>query len=335
MAGRYDANTTDYITLGVEFTSGDTAFDPNILAVEIYDEANNIVDTIDPSMVDHPGPTGYFEVTVGPYSPGIYFDRWRVEDFTGEVTYKFAEGFIVSTGDVLDETPSPTVLSARVHIVSREAIPWGGILNTPVVVCRDSGEVVAQKNTGTVGYIEFVGEPGNYIIVIHDQSRYYQHNVFPITLQEGTEDMPVPLINVFTFATYPFSISGGTALGQIPPDEFCHVDGWLAYHNGEPAAGIDVYVEGGIAIQTVPSGLGHDVMIAKNRVKAGTTDATGFVEFDTLRGGTVIVTIAGTGVQREVIIPDQAEADLSDLVGTGNDILTIVQVPLDGIIRRT
>jgi len=335
MAGRYDANPTDYIDLGVEFTSGDTAYDPNVLAVEIYDEANNLITTIPPSLINHPGPTGYFEVTVGPYEPGFYFDRWRVEDVPGEVTYLFAEGFVVKTVEQIYEEPSPTALNARVHIVSRESVPWGGILNTPVLVCREGGGIIANRNTGPNGYIEFVAEPGNYIVLIHDSSRYYQNNVFPILLQKATDTMPIQLVNVFTFATYPFVASGTTIVGQIPPERMCHIEGWLAHANGDPAVGVAIYVEGGIIVQTVDTGLGHSVLVVKNRVKAGTSDASGFVEFDTLRNGEALVTIAGTGIQREVTIPDAVDASLASLVGTGNDILTVIQVPLSGLIRRT
>ena len=66
-----------------------------------------------------------------------------------------------------------------------------------------------------------------------------------------------------------------------------------------------------------------------------TTDTNGYAQVTLVRGTTVVISIEGTSLSREITVPDVDTFDLLTAMDAGHDPFTLTSVTLPAAVRRS
>lgn len=200
-------------------------------------------------------------------------------------------------------TSSTTGTSSVLEITGGTALTELGFVQDDI----DTGETQRITLVGGTSEYDFddeSGDPDNYYKV-----RYYNSS----TQAVSTFGDPVK----------------GDIGSIIAPSDMVKASINLAGLDGKPMA--DRYVV--VYNVHVPPLLVGDVGILGREVRVA-TDQAGYAETMLVKGATVDVTISGTGVVRQIVVPD-TDFDLMSAVASADDLFQIQETDIPAAVRRT
>lgn len=189
---------------------------------------------------------------------------------------------------------------------------------TPVLVVRREGTVVSTITTATNTDVGIYSAPWTPTVA----GQYDLTWTFEVSGVEYTASDTVFAFNHASTADVPDAPDIGTS-------HTCLVTGRFIGANGDYLPG--VYVRFSPSIESARR-LGVGFVAAD---LDAVSDASGWVSFNVVRGIEGLLAISGTSIVRTVVIPNAASVDLFALAATGPDLLSVQELELVPLPRRS
>lgn len=288
-------------------------YDVSIESVDILDGLD-VLYSIDLSEVIHTGLGTYYCTDPAHTDPGLYVDRWSFRAQTGEIVFAHAAPFYVRDSDLMNAYQGSWLEQCYVFIASESGLPLADV--TCVFSKLDTEEFVCQGVTGPTGLLTPPLEPGWYVVTIFKDGVVFSRNNLAFEVK------PDPIMPTNRFYLY----TGSTTVAPSPENEIqasdkCLVLVQMASMFGKPLSNARVLLESyGLNILTGSAGDPIGIGLSQGQV---TLDAHGRGQFQAVRGSTIRVVIEGTGLRRQVTIPDQDSCNLLDLMSVSEDFQNV------------
>jgi len=330
---RANAVTGDQVILDIEIRDPLTcALEDleSVYQVEILNAALAVVETISGISVIHVS-TGIYRVLCSEIdTAGTYYDKWYVVEELGDPVTTRTQTITVSDPPAVP-VPGTGVYSVRVDVIETVPVVYGFETPSEIVAAlkdiqvlvsdADTGQRLQTDYTNGQGRVYFNLGVGDYTFSIRDASNSYRlfdqnnkdHSVVDPDLSTAAAD---PNIVVFEGASFEPEWSPGTPLDGT---DLCTVTTYFVDLAGQPLRGLKVFVRNKFS----PSIRSSKGVLGDN--STFTTDNTGLISMVLVREAEVTVSIEGTGIVRDITIPDSSTANLLTLMGSEQDLFTIVQ----------
>lgn len=286
--------------------------------VEILDGLD-IMYTIEPEDIVHDGLGLYHCVDPAHTTPGLFVDRWVYQALDGEIVFEHAAPFYVRDTDLVVAAQDNWLEQCYVFIASDLGYPIADVL---CVFSRlGTEEFVFQGVTSATGLLKPALDPGWYTATIFKDGYVFSRNNLEFEVLER------PLMPTNRFYLY----SGYTTVAPSPDNEVQSTDKCLVLVQmadlfGAPLPNARVLLESyGLHIVTGSGGDPIGIGSSSGQVKL---DAHGKGQFYAVRGSTIRVIIEGTGIRRQITIPDQVTCNFLDLLTGENDFQTVHNKPI-------
>ena len=293
--------------------------DVDIVSVEVLDGLSLIYD-VPLGTIVHDDIGAYHFTLPAQTEPGVLTDRWtyRLPDDT-LITEHAASFYIRADEEVIARQPD-WYEQCYLFIAGSDKLPLSGVR---AVVSEAGGAYVIEGVTEATGLLKFILTPGDYVLTLFADGIVFSKNNFTFTVSEAP---PTPS-NRYYFYSGTFSASP-TAGNEIPEASKCLLFVQMSDLTGSPVANASVLLESN-GLHLVAGTGGEDIGIGSSRL-ALKLNSEGYGQFFAVRGATIRVFIEGTGVAREVVVPDADTYNLLKLVEEHQDFYTVTraEVPL-------
>jgi hypothetical protein len=238
--------------------------------------------------------------TINPSAEASVDDTFVVTGFTG-----MGSGAYEVTVNALNSASANEPLEG-VEVLASDAVSGAGLLTA---LTDSAGQAFFNLNAGA--YYFSLRDPD-------DNTQVFSEATISKTVI-GLEDvLGLANPNTVTFLGY-FFVPNWAAGSPLASSVLCTLSGSVVDMQGRPLSGVDVFIRN----RFVPSLSGTKALLG-NHIKV-TSDNTGLISAVLVQGAEVTVSIAGTGIIRELTIPSTTTADLFTLIGGGQDLFTIIQ----------
>lgn len=173
----------------------------------------------------------------------------------------------------------------------------------------DKTAFITFGTTNTSGQKSFALDPGTYTIMGYLPGYSFTDTTVTVTNTNGATQQTL------TFSTVGISVTPPTS------PNLCRVYADFVKQSGAAVSGFRISVTN---LFDPPNAQGLSVI---EKVTTYTTNTAGHVEMDLVQGLTVRISLLGTSITRDVVIPSQGVASLFDILGPASDPFKVVEVP--------
>lgn len=253
---------------------------------------------------------------------GTYYDKWYYTIDPGDDEVSHTNSFVVADPAAVPQPGDPGTSTVRVDVADKSVTPNLALANLEVLAFEtDTGQRIDTKTTDAAGRAYFILKDGTkYTFSIRDPQdaakEFDQNNVDHTVVDDDHTDAQDPNVISINGASVSPPWDPGTPLAA---DDLCTVSATFVDLEGKPLQGVEVRVRNNFK----PSIRATKGVMGDNVVKK--TDSAGKVSLSLVRTAEVTVSIQGTGITRNITIPDAASTDLTTLLGNAEDLFTVIK----------
>jgi len=267
---------------------------------------------------------GEFHVIDPPHvDPVVLIDRWVYKRVDNALEYEHASGFVVRRYESTEADVLNLVQQCYIYVVDLNGSPMPGVT---VIVSDPGGLFIGSKASDSNGLVKPALPAGEYVLSLKKGNKVFSANNFEVEVIES----PTLPVNRFYLRAKVFTPTE-PALNKVSIWDKCEVSVYLSDITGAPVQGAKVLLESE-SLTSVQGTLLENVGIVQGRVVVE-LDSHGYAKFFALRNSSVRVVIEGTGINRQIQIPDKEFANLVDLVTEAEDIFTVINRPRTTLAR--
>ena len=267
--------------------------------------------------------TGTFTVTALAAildAAGQYYDKWyyTIDQGDDEETATFS--FTAADPTAAPTPTTPGTSTVRVEVADRSQTPAVALEGLEVLAfVTATGERVSTDTTDGSGLAHFVlYDDTGYTFSIRDPldatKVFDENNVDHTVVDDDISNYADPNVITINGASASPPWDAGSPLDS---DDLCTVSASFVDMEGLALKNVKVRVQN----RFVPSIRSAKAVVGDDLVKEA--NSAGTVSFNLVREAQVTITIIGTGITRQVTVPDAATANLVTLLGAAEDLFTI------------